>query len=234
MRTALLTALLLLPTLASASPKPYRAVYEVRHNGSAEAVTTVSYSAQAGGRWQFSSHTRGSQGLAALVGGSRDEDSVLRWSGDRPEMIDYHFSQKAGWSSKQRSAKVDAASGRITGTDKDQRYSLAYQPGVLDLNSINVALINDLAAGKRGDLVYTVVNKHSLETQRYRVSGPVDLQTALGNQHALKVQRIRDNGDGRSTTLWFGVDQGFVPLRMEQREPNGDSIEMRISRIGGS
>jgi hypothetical protein len=232
MRAGLLTILLLTPMLAVAAPKPYRAEYEVRHNGSAEAVTTVSYSAQAGGRWQFSSHTRGTQGLAALVGGARDENSILRWNGDRPEMINYSFSQKAAWSSKQRSATVDAARGRITGVDKDQSYSLAYQAGVLDVNSINVGLINDLAAGKRGDLVYTVVNKHALETQRYRVVGAVDLPTALGNQHAIKVERVRDNGDGRSTTLWFGVDQGFIPLRMEQREPNGDSIDMRISHLG--
>src|SRR6185369_7284801 len=137
------------------------------------------------------------------------------------ETIDYRFSQKAAWSSKQRSVKVDAAAGRITSVDKDKTYALAYQPGVLDQNAVNVALINDLSAGKRGDLVYTVVNKRALSIQHYRVVGTVDLPTALGNQKAIKVERVRDNGDGRSTTLWFGVDHGFVPMRMEQHEPNG-------------
>jgi hypothetical protein len=232
MRTGLLTVLLLLPTLAVAAPQPYRAEYAVSRNGSAQATATVSYGPQASGRWQFSSHTHGNQGMAALLGVDIDESSVLRWNGEQPETVDYHFTQKAAWSSKQRRVQVDAANGRITSVDKDQTYSLAYQPGVLDQNSINVALINDLAAGKRGDLVYTVVNKRALSTQRYRVVGTVDLPTALGNQHAIKVERIRDNADGRSTTIWFAVDHGFVPLRVEQREPNGDSIEMRISHLG--
>jgi hypothetical protein len=232
MRTGFLTALLLLPTLAMASVPAYRAEYQVSRNGSVQATATVSYSPQANGRWQFSSHTHGSQGMAALVGVDIDENSILRWNGNQPETIDYQFTQKAAWSSKKRSVKVDAASGHITSVDKDKTYSLTYQAGVLDQNSVNVALINDLAAGKRGDLVYTVVNKRELSSQRYRVAGTFDLPTALGKKRAIKVERIRDNGDGRSTTLWFGVDNGFVPLRMEQHEPNGESIEMKISRLG--
>jgi hypothetical protein len=232
MRTGLLTVLLLLPLLAVATPKPYRAEYSVSRNGSAQATAQVSYGPQANGYWKLSSHTSGSQGMAALLGVDIDENSILRWKGDQPETIDYSFSQKAAWSSKLRSVKVDAVAGRITSTDKDQTYSLAYQPGVLDQNAINVALINDLAAGKRGDLVYTVVGKRELTKQHYRVVGTFNLPTALGSQRVLKVERVRDNNDGRSTTLWFGVDQGFIPLRMEQHEPNGDSIDMRISHLG--
>ena len=232
MRTGLLIALLTVPMLAVATPKPYRAEYSVSRNGSAQATATVSYGPESGGRWQLSSHTHGSQGMAALVGVDISENSLLRWNGEQPETIDYRFSQKAAWSSKQRSMKVDAAGGRITGTDKDQSFSLAYQPGVLDQNAINVALSNDLAAGKRGDLVYTVVSKRALSTQRYHVVGEETLATALGSQRVLKVERIRDNADGRSTTLWFGVDRGYIPLRMQQREPNGENIDMRITRLG--
>ena len=232
MRTGILIALLLAPMLAVATPKAYHAEYAVSRNGSAQATATVNYGPQANGRWQLSSHTKGSQGMAALVGFDSDENSILRWNGDQPETIDYRFSQKAAWNTKQRSVKVDAAGGHITSIDKDKTYSLTYQPGVLDQNAVNVALINDLAAGKRGDLVYNVVNKGAMSTQRYHVVGEVTLPTKLGSQRTIKIERIRDNADGRSTTLWFGVDQGFIPLRMEQHEPNGDSIDMRISRLG--
>jgi len=232
MRTGLLTTLLLAPMLAVATPKPYHAEYAVSRNGSAQATATVNYAPEGNGRWQLSSRTKGSQGMAALVGFDSDENSILRWNGEQPETIDYRFSQKAAWNSKKRSVKVDAAGGRVTSVDKDKTYSLTYQPGVLDQNAVNVALINDLAAGKRGDLVYTVVNKGSMAAQRYHVVGEVTLPTKLGSQRTIKVERVRDNGGGRSTTLWFGVDQGFIPLRMEQREPNGDNIDMRISRLG--
>jgi hypothetical protein len=42
------------------------------------------------------------------------------------------------------------------------------------------------------------------------------------------VERIRESGNGRSTTLWLGPERNFVPLRILQREPDGETIEMRI------
>ena len=225
-------ALLLAPFAAQAAlPPPYNATYEVRRNGEPTGTASVVFRALANGRHELRSHTVGSEGLAAIAGVDLDERSILRVVGGAPETVAYSYRQKVAWKSKARDISVDAGARRITSTDKDKTFSPPYMPGVLDRNAITVALMADIAAGKPGDLQYLVPNKDELETFTYRSAGQEQVQTAIGSQRVIRVERIRDSGNGRTTTLWLGADRNFVPLRMLQREPDGSTIEMRITSL---
>ncbi|MBP6597633.1 MAG: DUF3108 domain-containing protein, partial [Arenimonas sp.] len=59
----------------------------------------------------------------------------------------------------------------------------------------------------------------------------VRLGTALGTQPALRIERVRDDDSGRRTKLWFAKDKGWLPLRIKQYEGDGQSVDMRITRI---
>jgi hypothetical protein len=230
-RTLALLALLAaaLPALASAgAPAPYVAKYEVLRNGEPLGEATVRFSALPNGRYDLSSQTRGSGGLAAVLGVSIDERSILRWHEGRPETVAYSFAQKIGWKNTQRSLKVDAAGGRMTSHYKDEDITLPYQQGVLDRHAVSVALMQDLAAGAQGDLLYTVAERRAVSTQRYHQAGRDTVTTPMGAQQALRVDRVRESGDGRSTQFWLSAEHGYVPVRMLQKEPDGESIEMRI------
>ena len=133
--------------------------------------------------------------------------------------------------SRARGLQVDAARGQIESQDKDRRFSLPYQRGVLDRNAITVALMRDVSAGRTGDLAYLVPSKDQIENHVYRVAQPGRIDTAMGPQRVVRVDRIRESADGRTTSLWLGQDRNFVPLRMLQREPEGETIEMRILSI---
>ena len=226
-------ALMLAPLAAAQSllPAPYSASYEVRRNGDPMGTATVVFRALPNGRYELRSHTVGSQGLAAIAGVDLDERSILRVVGGMPETVAYSYRQQMAWKQRARDISVDARTGRITSTDKDRTFSPPYKPGVLDRNAITVALMADLAAGKTGDLQYLVPSKDELETWTYRSSGEEKMQTALGSQRVIRIERIRDSGNGRTTTLWLGADRNFVPLRMMQREPDGETIEMRITSL---
>jgi len=102
---------------------------------------------------------------------------------------------------------------------------------VLDRHAITVAIMQDLLQGKRGDLSYPVADRDEMNTQLYRLVGNEKLDTALGVLNSLKVQRIRENPNGKTTTLWLAPDRQFVPVRIQQKEGNGDLIEMRISGL---
>jgi len=229
MRILLIAVLALAPLLAlAAPPPPYTAQYEVRRNGDRLGTATVTFKALPDGRYEFLSNTVGSEGLAAIAGVSVNERSLLRWTGEQPETVAYSYRQKMAWKTRERSLSVDASKGRIDSQDKDRHFSPPYRPGVLDRNAVNVALMHDLAAGKTGDLQYLVPNREKLESHTYRTSAPERLKTAVGEQRVVRVERIRESGNGRTTTLWLGQDKNFVPLQMLQKEPNGESIEMRI------
>ena len=231
-RFLIAAALVLAPVAASAAlPPPYTANYEVRRNGEALGTATVTFKPLPNGRYELKSSTVGSEGLAAIAGVSVDERSIIRLAGGQPETVAYNYRQKLAWKTRERSMQVDAAAGRITSTDKDKTYSPAYQAGVLDRNAITVALMADVAAGKPGDLQYLVPSRGDVEAQVYRSGKTERIETKLGPQSAIRVDRIRETGNGRTTTLWLGQDHNYVPLRMLQKEPDGETIEMRIISI---
>ena len=49
---------------------------------------------------------------------------------------------------------------------------------------------------------------------------------------SLPIERCRQQHVGAAEsihkTLWLGADRNYVPLRMLQKEPDGETIEMRI------
>ena len=220
--------LLLAPAIALAMPPPYTARYEVRRNGERLGEATVALKALGGGRAEFSSSIVGSEGLAALTSATIDERSLLRWSRGAPETVSWDYRQKVAWKTRERSLAVDAEGQRIDSRDRDKRFSPPYRAGVLDRNAVTVALMQDLAAGRSGELRYLVPDRNELQQWLFRVGASERMNTPLGAQRVLKVERIRESGGGRSTTLWLAQDRRFVPLRILQQEPDGESIEMRI------
>jgi hypothetical protein len=149
----LVAALALVPALAlAAMPAPYTAHYDVLRNGERAAQATVSLKPLGSGRAEFSSSTSGSEGLAAFTGAAVDDRSVLRWHEGVPETVSWDFHQKVAWKTKDRNLRVDAGAGRLELRDKEKRYSPPYKAGVLDRNGVTVALMQDLAAGRTGEL----------------------------------------------------------------------------------
>ena len=222
----------ILPAVASATaPKPYTARYEVLRNGERLGEATIRFAALPNGRYDFTSSTRGSNGLAAVLGVSIDERSILRWQDGRPETVAYSHSQKVGWKDKQSSLKVDAAARSVTSTFKGTQMALPYEAGVLDRHAVSIALMQDLAAGREGELDYAVAERNAVRQQRFRTAGNERVQTPMGAVDAVRVDRVRDSGDGRSTQFWLSARHNFVPVRMLQKEPDGESIEMRITSI---
>jgi hypothetical protein len=224
--------LCLLPALAlAAMPAPYTAHYDVLRNGDRAGQATVSLKPLGGGRAEFRSSTNGSEGLAALAGATVEERSVLRWQEGSPETVSWEYHQKIAWKSRDRSLSVDPAARRLELRDKDKRYSPPYRAGVLDRQSVTVAIMQDVAAGRSGELRYSVPDKDEMGTWVFRTGASERLDTALGAQRALRVERVRESGGGRRTTLWLAQDRGYVPLRILQTEPDGETIDMQITSL---
>jgi len=215
---------------STSRPKAYTATYSVFRNGKDLGVATVRFSDAGNGRWELNTHTVGT-GIAAIAGVEVDEDSILRWNDGKPETVDYNFAQKAGWKNKKRSVRVNAQAKQIDSQDNDKFYTLRYQVGVLDRHAVTIAVMQDLLQGKRGDLSYSVADRDELQTQLYRVIGYEKMGSALGPVNTVKVQRIRETSNGKTTTLWLGADRQFVPVRIEQKESDGDVIEMQIKAL---
>ena len=190
---------------------------------------TVSLRRGENGDWELRSVTRGTEGLAGLTGAKIVERSMLHWVDNQPETLSYRYRQDLAWRSRERSVDFDPAAGRIVSRDRGERV-FAFAPGVLDRQSVMLAVGCDLAAGKRDALTYTVVDRDEFGPQRYRVGAEESVQTPAGTLRALRVERLRDGRVG-TTVTWFGIEQGFLPVRVLQTEPDGDTFEMRLISI---
>ena len=90
-RTLLAVTLALLPfagtAATAATPKPFTARYQVSQGGEPMGEATVTLRPGPDGSWTLRKDTKGTAGLAALLGGSTQEASRFRWKGTVPESI---------------------------------------------------------------------------------------------------------------------------------------------------
>ncbi|MBS0462483.1 MAG: DUF3108 domain-containing protein [Proteobacteria bacterium] len=225
MKKFVLPALLAVALVASAQAaelRPFTANYQMSRNGSLVGDATFTLRPAAGG-WEYDQSTRGTHGVAALAAANVDENSALEVVGGALQLRSYRYRMSTLLKSSNRSVDVNAAAHTITIRDKKRDLSFPMQAGVLDQNSVTLAIAQDLAAGKRGTLSYPVATRSAVETQRYVVGKESMLQVPAGSLRTLVVTRQRDSNNGRVTAYWFGIDNGYVPVRIVQNEPSGES-----------
>lgn len=225
---ALAVATLAALPLAAVPVAPFSATYEVRRNGDVLGEATLRL-VRDGADWRFTSSTRGTQGLARVAGVRIDEASRFRYVDGRPETIDYRYVQKTSFNARERGAVVDAGAGRIALRNRDQRTEVPYVPGVVDRQLVTVALMQAVAAGARGEQRLQVANRREVEAQTWVIGAKESTgEAGLG----WRIERRRDDGEDRDTVLWLDDDRGHLPLRIVQREEDGETIEMRLLRRG--
>jgi hypothetical protein len=231
---------------------PFTARYEVLRDGSPLGVATFTLRELDAQRRELTTHTRGTAGLAALTAAEIVERSEFRWRAARPELVRYRYEQQVAWKRKRRALDVDATATTIASHDGKRDHVLAFEPGVMDRHAVVVALIAALAhpapaaAGTDADadfdtdaptdagagagpdqLAFRVADKDAIETQRYRREGPETVEVPAGRYAAERIARIREN-PGRVTTTWFAAQLGYLPVRIVQKEPDGETVEMRL------
>lgn len=217
-------ALALLPCLhaQAATLSAFTANYQMQRNGGLIGDATFRLQATPDG-WEYDQSTRGTHGMAALASANVEERSILQDVGGALQLRSYRYHMSTLVKSSDRSVDVDPASNEIVIRDKKHVQTFPMRSGVLDPNSVTLAIAQDLAAGKRGTFSYSVATRSNVETQRYVVGKEQTLQVPAGSLRTIVVTRLRDTPNGRVTAYWFGLDNGFVPVRIVQNEPNGES-----------
>lgn len=220
---------LLAPLTAAAGLQPFVATYVVIHNGDTIGHATMTLRQIPGG-WDFENRTVGSSGLAALAAADIDEHSQIVSNNGQLQLSRYDYRLSTLVKSSHREIVANPATRKITISDKKRVLELPLQPGVLDQQSVTLGIAQDLANGKHGTLTYPVATKNNVDTQRWQVGGVETLKVPAGTMRAVPVRRMRDSPDGRVTASWFGVDNGYVPVRILQREkdPDGEILEMQL------
>jgi len=208
---------------------PTQLEYEVLRNGSAMGTSTLTLAQSPEGDWTLETQTVGTSGLAAMAGASIFERSQFAWRDGRPELRHYRYAQALAWKDKRRELELLPGDGGIAYDDGKHAGRLAFEPGVMDRHVVVLAIARDVAA-KAPVLEYLVADKDKVETNRYRVAGSEVVTCRAGRFDTTRVERVREHA-GRTTTSWLAAETQWLPVRIVQREPDGEVIEMVLKKL---
>jgi hypothetical protein len=210
---------------------PFVLKLQVSRNGTMLGVNNVELKQSKPGVWDFSGAIIGTDGLAMLAGATVKERSLLTAPKGELELYSSFLETKVAW---RRDVKtITLENGRTSYLYKDHKKSVAvpYQPGLLDQHSVTLALISDLQAGKGPTFKYQTIVKGKIEPYTFRIVENQTIETALGRLDTVKVERVRQTANGKSTLIWFAKTKNFLPVKFQELNAEGDSIDMKIIAI---
>lgn len=225
MRRALTLALALcsLPTAALAL-EPFSAQYtadwqQVPVSGSAERRLQKN----ADGTWTL-------QFKASMLVASLSEESRFRLDRQRFVPLSYRFERSGLGKSKNIAHDFDWQTKLVTGHDRKHPVKLVLKSGLLDKSTYQLALQEDVAAGKKS-VSYQVLDGDEIETYDFRVLGSETVETEAGQIEAIKVERVRDpTQSSRKTVLWFAKEWGHLLVRLHQVEKDGKEYQIMLKQ----
>ena len=210
-------AALLCAASAFAAPLPaFTAHYQLLKDGSPIGEATMTLAAAGDGTWTFSTDSKGTSGLAAMLGIDAREVSTFRWQGEMPQGLSYDYTMDAAFKHKQRKVRFDWSSNTIVVNDKGE-HRFSAQPGTIERHTVVLAIAAGLKAGKH-DFALPVAVRDRIQTQQFAVKGSGAISVPAGSYpDAVQVVRTDHGGfDG-----WFVPGKLPVPVEVSQHD-NGN------------
>lgn len=207
---------------AGAILKPEHATYTVLREGKAIGTATYSLTANPDGTWTLRSKTRGTRGMARLLGLNVREESVFALRDGKLQGLRYDYTQDAAIKHKQRHIDFDwnVQQAHVRDNGKDFRY--ATEPGTIDRSTVAVALGLALADGTKA-ITLPVAVRDRVETQTYAVRGGGAIDLPGERTEAIEIDRTDAPGKAKS---WYAPGVNVLPLRVEQKQHDGSRIVM--------
>jgi len=144
--------------------------------------------------------------------------------------IDGYTSKRSFFGSKRKEQLViDHQRNKAIYTRKKKRRITDLQPDYLGPISYQLQLRRDLARAD-SPLEYTVISHGKIKRYQFERLGSEVISTGLGDISALKIRRVRDNKE-RETIFWMAEKYAYLPVKVWQREEDGESYEMLLKSL---
>lgn len=215
--------------------KPFHADYATLRNDSEVGRTTLDLADNGDGTWTLRSETKGTAGLAKLAGIHIVETSRFRWKDGHPEALVYDYKQDGAFKQRTRHADFDWQANEVRVSEGGQAFRYATTPGLIDRQSVTLALASDLMQGA-ADFDYKVAVKDRIEDMRYTRGATESLTVPAGEFKAVLMQRDGEPGADRKRVArsWFAQSLGWMPVQIEQTEKKGDTVTLKLLSTGAA
>jgi len=208
--------------------KPFRGTYSVEYRG-IRAGTIDFVLRQSNGRYIYESivHPRG---LARIV-----IDDALREASEfivengaiKPQSYELDDGSKS--TADDTRLKFDWAANKASGMHENRAIELPLSPGVQDRMSVQVVVMQQLAADKPLDKL-TFIDRDELKEYSYVRVREETLKTKVGDIHTVVYLSSRP-GSNRVSRLWYAPSLGFAPVRGEQERKGKVETVFEIQKL---
>lgn len=212
-----------------ASPvKPFTYQFSMLRNNSKLGIAELSFKPISANTWQFSSESKGTEGLAQVARASASDISVLVLKNGKLELKNNRVQTKVAFNTRIKTTQLSPDGKTYQYKDHKSEKFVAYQAGAVDQHSLTIALMSALQNKKKPPFVFQVVNRNKIEPYTFNVVSTQILDTAIGKLNTIRVDRVRNDGVDKKTQIWFAIDKNYAPVLVKQTNEDGDAIEMRI------
>ena len=214
-------SLLATETSAAFTLRPYLASYSAEFNGMPLEAQRELIKLEQGYRLETS---------ASNLLGKMRETERLHLDAEGRIRIDDYVSKRSFFGSKRKATLViDHQLNKAIYTRKKKRREIALQPDYLGPISYQLQLRRDLVQPD-SSLRYTVISRGKIKHYQFERLDEEVISTGLGEVVAVKVRRVRENA-GRETVFWMAKEFAYLPVKVWQREEDGETYEMTLKSL---
>ena len=221
-------AAVVLPTPVDRALVPFNARYTVFRDGKQLGDATLHLVALADSRWRVDLRIEATHGLLGIAGLDLEQSTVFDLAGDGYRPLAQSSLRKLLFGKRKVTGVYDwpAGAARWTGDlKKTRRAPVPLREGDMSGLLINLAVLRDAVPGSV--LHYRFVDEGRARDQQYRVAAAREPQTVDDLSYdALRVDRLRASGE-EATTFWV-VESVPTPIRILQRDDDGELLELRL------
>jgi hypothetical protein len=230
-----LVALLLVCGAAQAAPpvelRPFTASYSLNWNGVAAGTAEVQLQHLTDGSWSYQTRIRPSFLARPFMPSDLAELTVSLFSNQNGRVLPRQFTADDGSRRGDHDQQLDFdwTRSRVTGIFERKPVDLPLQPGMLDSQSVQVALMSELIAG-RVPQKFVLVEKGRIREHSYTREGEATLRTVIGEQRTV-IFRSSRAGTDKSNWFWCAPELGYLPLKVERRDGKDPQLVMTLKTL---
>lgn len=207
-------------SFAASVPQSFTATYRVLEGDQPQGNATLTLKPVGNGQYEYTDRITGTSGLAAALGASTQEVSRFIWAGQVPQAVSYTYAFVSAFKSKHREFVVQ--DGTVQVDDNGRHYSYPMQPGMVERNTLPLALGIALRDGAKS-ASFPVGGRQSVEMQTFKVMADEKVSVPAGSFDAVRVDRTDQD---RAFNAWYVPTKYPVPVKIAQKDGGDLTLEL--------
>jgi hypothetical protein len=210
-------------------PAPFTAKFAIEWKGITAGFSTLELSRNASDTYTYRSRNLARGIFRLAFPDAISQESTFSIVNGEVRPLSYHADDGERDSDKAVTLQFDWQARRVTGIAEKKPVDLALESGTQDSLSVQIELMQELAAG-RAPKSFWLIDDDAIKEYTYTREATTTLDTPLGRLEAV-IYRSERPGSDRVTRLWLAPSLGYLPVRAERSRAGKIDFSLSIREL---